>query len=65
MVLFRNSDIHINVSLIEQDIGFVVGKFVSPVGIRKPNPYDNLLLCLEFAIYQVHVHITLFFSGTV
>ena len=24
----------------------------SPIGIRKPNPYENMLLCLESAIYQ-------------
>ena len=30
-------------------------KVFSPVGVRLPNPYENVRLCLEFAIYQTHV----------
>ena len=32
-------------------------KGFSPVGVRLPNPYENVRLCLEFAIYQTHVNI--------
>ena len=31
------------------------GEVFSPVGVRLPNPYENVHLCLEFAIYQTHV----------
>ena len=31
------------------------GEGFSPVGVRLPNPYENVRLCLEFAIYQTHV----------
>ena len=31
----------------------------SPVGVRLPNPYENVRLCLEFAIYQTHVNVSL------
>ena len=31
------------------------GEGFSPVGVRLPNPYENVHLCLEFAIYQTHV----------
>ena len=33
------------------------GEVFSPVGVRLPNPYENVHLCLEFAIYQTHVSI--------
>ena len=29
----------------------------SPVGIRQPNPYENVRIFSEFAIYQTHVMI--------
>ena len=35
------------------------GEVFSPVGVRLPNPYENVHLCLEFAIYQTHVIIGL------
>ncbi len=31
------------------------GEIPSTVGVRQPNPYENVHLCLEFAIYQTHV----------
>ena len=33
------------------------GEVPSPVRIRKPNPYENLLLCLQFAIYLTQSHL--------
>ena len=30
------------------------------VGVRQPNPYENVRIFLEFAIYQTHVNIALF-----
>ena len=37
--------------LIKQEVALLgIGKVASPVGISKPNPYDNLLLCFEFDI---------------
>ncbi len=38
------------------------GEVFSPVGVRLPNPYENVHLCLEFAIYQTHVRLKLFFK---
>ena len=35
------------------------GEVFSPVGVRLPNPYENVHLCLEFAIYQTHVNLFL------
>ena len=31
------------------------GEVPSPVGIRQPNPYENVRIFLEFAIYQTHI----------
>ena len=31
------------------------GEVFLPVGVRLPKPYENVHLCLEFAIYQTHV----------
>ncbi len=31
------------------------GEVLSPVGVRQPNPYENVRIFLEFAIYQTHV----------
>ena len=31
------------------------GEIPSPVGVRQPNPYENVRIFLEFAIYQTHV----------
>ncbi len=45
-----------NVSLIKQRCrASRRGEVFSPVGVRLPNPYENVRLCLEFAIYQTHV----------
>ena len=46
----------INVSLIKTRCrASRRGEVFSPVGVRLPNPYENVHLCLEFAIYQTHV----------
>ena len=31
------------------------GEIPSPVGVRQPNPYENVRIFLECAIYQTHV----------
>ena len=31
------------------------GEVPSPVGVRQPNPYENVRIFLEFAIYRTHV----------
>ena len=31
------------------------GEVPSPVGFRQPNPYENVRIFLECAIYQTHV----------
>ena len=32
------------------------GELPSTVGVRKPNPYENVRIFLECAIYQTHVN---------
>ncbi len=34
------------------------GEVPSTVGVRQPNPYENVRIFLEFAIYQTHVFVT-------
>ena len=34
------------------------GELPSPVGVRQPNPYENVRIFLECAIYQTHVIIS-------
>ena len=36
------------------------GEIPSTVGVRQPNPYDNVRIFLECAIYQTHVSIDRF-----
>ena len=36
-------------------LDFRRGEITSPVGVGKPNPYENKPFCLECAIYQTHV----------
>ncbi len=38
------------------------GEGFSPVAVRLPNPYENVHLCLEFAIYQTHVKTTILWT---
>ena len=33
------------------------GEIPSTVGVRQPNPYENVRIFLECAIYQTHVNI--------
>ena len=48
--------VYLNVSLIKTRCrASRRGEVFSPVGVRLPNPYENVHLCLEFAIYQTHV----------
>ena len=50
------SQTYANVSLIKTRCrASCRGEVFSPVGVRLPNPYENVHLCLEFAIYQTHV----------
>ena len=45
-----------NVSLVKTRLrAFRRGEIPSPVGVRQPNPYENVRIFLEFAIYQTHV----------
>ncbi len=45
-----------NVSLVKTRLrAFRRGEVPSPVGVRQPNPYENVRIFLEFAIYQTHV----------
>ena len=46
----------INVSLVKTRLRAARrGEVPSPVGIRQPNPYENVRIFSEFAIYQTHV----------
>ena len=55
---------YINVSLIKTRCrASRRGEVFSPVGVRLPNPYENVHLCLEFAIYQTHVILPIFALG--
>ncbi len=60
-VLYQAHVMYNNVSLIKTRCqASRMGEVFSPVvvGVRLPKPYENVHLCLEFAIYQTHVIIT-------
>ncbi len=51
--------INFNVSLVKTRLRAARrGELPSPVGVRQPNPYENVRIFLEFAIYQTHVNFT-------
>ena len=51
-----NQIIFNNVSLVKTRLRAARrGELPSPVGIRQPNPYENVRIFLECAIYQTHV----------
>ena len=51
--------INFNVSLVKTRLrASRRGEVPSPVGVRQPNPYENVRIFLECAIYQTHVNFT-------
>ena len=49
----------VNVSLVKTRLrASRRGEIPSTVEVRQPNPYENVRIFLEFAIYQTHVTVT-------